>query len=281
MGKIRVKTLGDESQEREQKEKAKLRRDEKKAKKGKVEGVGLKGGERIAVVEGVELPETATAEGETPKEAKKARKAKVRVRSKRYQELRSLVDATKSYPLKNAIELVKKTAKTGFDGSVQMHININTLTLPKDKKTLSGMVTLPHGTGKKRVVVVADDELLERVSKGKIDFDVLVAHPSMMPKLAKVAKILGPRGLMPNPKAGTVNADPQKRAKELEGGEMQWKTEADQPIIHQVVGKASFEEKALEENIRALTKAVGTGKIAKLTLNATMGPGIKVDLTNL
>jgi len=164
---------------------------------------------------------------------------------------------------------------------VELHVNLNPLTLPKDKKSLNGSVNLPHGTGKKRIIAIADEALLEKVQKGVIEFDVLVAHPSMMPKLARVAKILGPKGLMPNPKNGTVSPTPEKRAKELEGGELNWKTEPDQPVIHQMVGKVAFEDKQLIDNIKALVNSINTSKIAQLSLNATMGPGIKVDVTSV
>jgi large subunit ribosomal protein L1 len=162
-----------------------------------------------------------------------------------------------------------------------MHVNINPAILTKEKKSLSGSVNLPHGTGKKRIIVIADEALIEQVQKGKIEFDVLVAHPSMMAKLARVARILGPKGLMPNPKNGTVTPTPEKRVTELAGGEINWKTEPDQPVIHQAVGKVSYTPDQLEENIRALVKVIGTGKIAKLTLSSSMGPGIKVATNSL
>lgn len=292
MGKIRVAKLGDEAQEKELKRRAEARRETKKSKKAKVEHVGLKGGERVAVVEGTEIKaeykklveevEKGQAAGEQGKEVekqgkKKAKKAKVRVRSKRYQEAAKLTDKTKLYPLSEAIELVKKTSLTKFDGTVELHINLNPLTLG-EKKDMRGTVALPHGTGKQVKVVVADDTILAEIEAGKINFDILVAHPSMMQKLAKVARILGPKGLMPNPKTGTVTDDPNKRAQELATGKVNFKTEPDQPIIHMTVGKVSFEDKKLAENIQVVLDAVGRGKITKATLSATMGPGVKVAL---
>ena len=270
MGKIRVKTLGDEAQEQAQANKTKKRREEKKAKKAHVKGVGLKGGQQITAMEGVELKtDTEITEAAEEKTAKKSRKVRTWVRSKRYQEVVALIDKTKLYPLTEAIELVKKTARVKFDPTVEVHINLNPATLPKEKKNLSG---------KKRVIAIADEILIERVQAGVIDFDVLVAHPSLMPKLAKIARVLGPKGLMPNPKNGTVTADPEKRVKELSGGELAWKTEPDQPVIHQSVGKASFSTSQLSENISNLVSSVSVGKILKLTLSSSMGPGIKVDL---
>lgn len=284
MGKIRAVAIGDEQEEKEQKRKAQARRQTKDSKKQKVEGVGLKGGERVAVVEGTDLnPEfkklVAEVEGgKTLEEAKKAKKhKKTRVRSKRYVEAASLVDKTKTYPLSDAVSLVKKTSLTKFDGSVELHVNLNPSSLG-EKKDMRGSVSLPHGTGKQVRVVVADDAVIADVTAGKINFDILVAHPSMMPKLAKVARILGPKGLMPNPKTGTVTEDTTKRAKELSTGKVNFKTEPDQPIIHLLVGKVSFEDKNLVENVDAMLDAVGRGKIAKATLTATMGPGVKVQV---
>lgn len=285
MGKIRVKTLGDEELEKEQQKEAKLRREAKKLKKDQsgekehVKGVGLKGGQQIKVMEGVETK--AEAESEAPEAKKKTKKIKVHEFSRRYKDLRTLVDRTKTYSLKDTIKLLKKTSNTRFVGTVEAHININPATLPKDKPSMSGSVVLPHGTGKKRIIAIADEALIAKVAEGKIEFDVLVAHPSLMPKLAKVARILGPKGLMPNPKNGTVTPDPEKRAKELSGGEISWKTEPDHPVIHQALGKVDFTEDQLTENIKTFVKSVGSGKIAKLSLNATMGPGIRVDVNTL
>ncbi len=286
MGKIRVATLGDTSQEKEQKRRAEARRQTKESKKQKVEGVGLHGGERVAVVEGTDIkPEfkklieevEAGERGDKGQETgdKKKKKVKARVRGKRYIEKASLVDKTKFYPLGEAVDLVKKTSVTRFDGTVELHINLNPASLG-EKKEYRGSVNLPHGTGKQVRVVIADDKVLAEVEKGTINFDILVAHPSMMPKLAKVARILGPRGLMPNPKTGTVTTDAEKRAKELSTGQVNFKTEPNNPIIHMAIGKVSFEEKQLTDNVNAMLDAVGRNKIAKVTLSSTMGPGIKV-----
>lgn len=292
MGKVRVAKLGDEDQEKKLAKRAEARRLTKKSKKplektrGKerVEGVGLKGGERVAVVEGTEIKDEykklveEVEEGKAPGEKKEPKKPKkARVRSKRYQEIAKLVDKSKQYPLSDALKLVKQTSLTKFDGTVELHVNLNPLTLG-DKKEMRGSVSLPHGTGKQVRVVIADDAVLAEVAADKINFDILVAHPTIMPKLAKVAKILGPKGLMPNPKTGTVTPDPEKRAKELSQGQVNFKTEPDQPIIHMSVGKVSFEEKKLEANVKAVLDAIGRGKISRATLASTMGPGVKVAL---
>lgn len=283
MGKIRVATLGTE-EEAEQKRRAEARRQTKKSKKEKVEGVGLKGGERVAVVEGGDIKpefrklveEVETGEASTEKKKSKKHK-KARVRGKKYQEATAQVDKTKLYPLPDAIGLMKKTSFTKFDGTVELHINLSAAGMG-DKKDFRGSVSLPHGSGKEVRVAIADDKILEDVAKGTINFDVLVAHPSMMPKLARVAKVLGPRGLMPNPKTGTLGEDPEKLAAGLSKGKVNFKTEPDHPVIHMTVGKVSFEDKKLSENITAVLDAVGRSKIAKATLAATMGPGIKLSL---
>jgi large subunit ribosomal protein L1 len=120
--------------------------------------------------------------------------------------------------------------------------------------------------------------VLKEIEAGKINFDILVSHPSMMPKLAKFARVLGPKGLMPNPKTGTVTEDVEKRVKELSHGQVNFKTEPENPIIHLLVGKVSFEKNQLTENINAIIGAVGKNKILKTTITATMGPGIRVTL---
>jgi large subunit ribosomal protein L1 len=265
MGKIRVATLGDESQEKEQKRKAEARRQTKQSKKEKTDDAPIVEG-------GLEATEDTGAEKKKSTKAKK-----VRVRSKQYVEKSSLVEKNKEYAMPEAISLVKQTSMTKFDGTVEIHINLNPQSLG-DKKDMRGSVSLPHGTGKEVKVVIADEAIISDIEAGKINFDILVAHPTMMAKLAKVARVLGPKGLMPNPKNGTVSPDPEKRAKELSSGQVNFKNEPDQPIIHMIVGKVSFEEKKLLENIQAVIKAIGTSKISRATLTATMGPGIKIVL---
>jgi len=287
MGKVRVATLGSE-EEKEQRRRADARRQTKKSKKEKVEGVGMKGGERIAVIEGAELkPEyrklvEEVEEGAAPKEKEKKakpKKAMLRTRSKRYQDAARLVDKKQTYALPEAVDLVKKTSLTKFDGSVELHINLNPNALG-EKKDLRGSVTLPHGSGKKVRVVIANEALIAAVAAGKIDFDILVAHPEIMSKLAKVARILGPKGLMPNPKDRTVTPEPEKRAAELSQGQVNFRTEPDHPIVHLSVGKVSFDGKKIRENVDAVLDAIGRNKIVKATLTATMGPGVKIDYSS-
>jgi len=285
MGKFRAGTLGDEAEEKEQKRRAQARRQTKDSKKSfgkaqdkqKDEGTATEGTdvkpEFKHLIEEVESGEA----GGDKKEKKQKKVVKVHVRSKRYQEVAKMVDKSKTYPLTEAISLVKKTSMTKFDGTVELHINLNPSAMG-DKTDMRGSVSLPHGTGKTVNVVVADDALIADIAIGKINFDILVAHPSMMPKLAKVARILGPKGLMPNPKTGTVTEDVEKRVKELSQGQVNYKTEPENPIIHIPVGKVSFEDKKLSDNISAMLTSVGHGKIVKATLAATMGPGVKLQI---
>ncbi|OGG01542.1 hypothetical protein A2Z33_00655 [Candidatus Gottesmanbacteria bacterium RBG_16_52_11] len=188
-----------------------------------------------------------------------------------------MFDRSKQYPLQEAVELVKKTSYSKFDGSVEIHINLNPLALG-DKTDFRGTVSLPHGTGKQVKVIEATEAVIAAIEAGKIEFDILVARPSMMSKLARVAKILGPRGLMPNPKTGTVTDEIDKRIKELSSGKVNYKTEPNNPIIHLHIGKVSFEEDKLSANIAAVIESVGRGKITKATLAATMGPGIRLQV---
>ena len=205
----------------------------------------------------------------------KAKKpAQVKVRSKRYQQLLKLIDRTKLYPLKEAVILVKKTSVSRFNGSVEVHINVK-------EAGQSGFVSLPHGTGQTKIIAIADDKLLAKLEKGVIDFDVLVAPPEMMSKIAKYARLLGPRGLMPNPKNGTITDKPKEKAKELEGGKTYFKTESKIPIIHQIIGKVDYKEEQLLENLKSLLIAVKPSLIRSAVIAATMGPGIKLDISEI
>ncbi|MBI2036290.1 50S ribosomal protein L1 [Candidatus Microgenomates bacterium] len=236
--------------------------------------------ERLSVV-GSQLSESgqpvdqSTGQQKTDHPATENRKQrtdnrKPRHHGQRYQNQLLQVDKNKLYPLSEAVSLIKKFNGVKFDQTVELHINTI-------EKGVSGQLTLPHGTGKKVRVAVATDDLLGKIDKGQIDFDVLLAIPSMMPKLAKVAKILGPRGLMPNPKNGTITDNPEKLAGELsKGNQLRFKTESQAPIIHLSVGKLSMKDEQLTDNIRAILTAIGPAKIKNVTLKSTMSPGIKL-----
>lgn len=268
MGKIRIKTLGDKDKELKQKKRDEARREGKKIAKLK-EKTDVKEAEVPAVEEKIEenIPSAAQDVKET---VKKDKPQKERVRSKRYQKAKSYLDKTRAYKFSDALKLVRKTSLAKFDATVELHIN----TL---EKGIKGNVTLPHGNGKKIKIAVVDDEILGQIEKGKIDFDVLISHPSFMPRLARLAKVLGPKGLMPNPKNGTISENPVEAAKKF-AGSMQFKTESDFPIIHTVIGKASFDDDKLEDNFKAFIKAVGTLKIRNVYLKSTMSPSVRVEI---
>lgn len=185
-----------------------------------------------------------------------------------------LVDKTKMYDLKEAIDLLKKICKTKFVSSVELHINTT-------EKGIKQKATLPFGTGKKVKVAVVDDQILKDIEAGKIDFDILIAHPSFMPKLAKLAKILGPKGLMPNPKNGTVTPDTEKAIANFSKGQIQIKTEADFPLIHQLIGKINMETKELTANIQTVIEAVKKNRIKTAYLSGTMTPSVKLDIAKI
>ena len=211
---------------------------------------------------------------EAPKKKEKAGKTKVR--SKKYQEVYALIDHTKKYDVSEAFELVKKTSLTKFDGNVEVHIRV----LGKSGKpeTLRGLFKYPHSTGKSIKVVILDDKVAAEIEKtGKAEADIYLAKPADMPKIAKLAKILGPKGKMPNPKSGTITNDPEKTKKDLETGQVEFKTDS-YGNIHQSLGKVSADSKILEENFQTLLAALPRDRVVSITLHATMGPGIKVQL---
>ncbi|OGH02254.1 MAG: hypothetical protein A2798_03770 [Candidatus Levybacteria bacterium RIFCSPHIGHO2_01_FULL_37_17] len=173
------------------------------------------------------------------------------------------------YSLSEGLEILGKVQRGKFDETVELHINTTV-------SGISGNVTLPNGTGKKTRVAIADDKLIAEVEKGVVNFDILVATADMMPKLAKVAKVLGPRGLMPNPKNGTITEKPEDVVKKYEAGQINFKTEAKNPIMHLTVGKMSFGTDKLSENIEAMISAVKKDNIVSIILKSTMSPGIKI-----
>ncbi len=221
--------------------------------------------------------------------------------AKRVKANSELVEKDKLYTPEEALELAKKTANTKFVGSVEVHVRTN-IDAKKTDQAVRGTVNLPFGTGKTKkvaafvteakekeardagAIVVGGEELIKQIKETeKTDFDVAVAEPAMMPKLAQIAKILGTRGLMPNPKTGTVGADIGQIVKEIAGGKVSFKND-DSGNVHQIIGKSSFEPAQLLENLKAFYQAVLQSKpatvkgqyISGITLNATMGPGIKV-----
>lgn len=214
-----------------------------------------------------EIKESVQTDDVEVKAEKKPAKAK-KVRGKKYQAVRSQLDKSKFYSSKEAVELVKKLSYSKFVGSVEAHVVVKEI---GDNVSLA----LPHSTGKTVKVTIVDAQVLSDIEAGKIDYEILVAHPEFMPKLARFAKVLGPKGLMPNPKNGTLTPNPELKKKELEAGKFNLKTEKKAPLMHLVIGKTDMSGADLVENVEALTKAL-KGKIVKLSLSPSMGPGIKV-----
>lgn len=222
-----------------------------------------------------EAPKTEETQEEVKEEVKKEepkkQPGKARVRGKAYQGAKTKIEPGKTYALTEAVKLLKETSFAKFGGSAEVHFVVN-------KKGLSGEVALPHFEVKSKKVEVATEETLAKLEAGKIDFEVLVATPAFMPKLVKYAKVLGPKGLMPNPKSGTITEKPEDAFKKFEKAGFSYKTESSAPIIHAVFGKVSQKDEELEANLIALIKAINAKNIIAGVIKATMGPAIKIDL---
>ncbi len=227
-----------------------------------------------AVAESTDLTEEAAEKTKSKKKAK-AEAPKKAAHGKKHQDSVALVDKNKSYPLAEALELIKKTSYSKFDGSVDLHVRLSAA--KKNEDAVRGTVTLPHGTGRERKVVVITDEMIAKIEKGWLDFDIAVATPAMMPKLAKLAKILGPKGLMPNPKSGTVTETPEKALEELKGGRVEFKADT-LGNIHQSIGKVSWADTKLTENLQAFVAALPKPRVKSVSVAPTMGAGVKVQL---
>jgi large subunit ribosomal protein L1 len=221
---------------------------------------------------------------------------------KRYQDAAKLIDRTRVYPVEEAVALAKETSNVKFDASVEAHLRLGVDPRHADQM-VRGTVVLPHGTGKVvRVAVFAQGEkaqdalragadevgaedLVKKIEAGWLEFDVAIATPDTMGQVGRLGRILGRRGLMPNPKAGTVTFDIERAVKEVKGGRVEFKVDKG-AIIHVSVGKASFEENQLAENLASLVDAINRAKPAgakgqylrTLTIATTMGPGIRVDI---
>jgi len=221
--------------------------------------------------------------------------------NKRLEALKKTVENGKFYKLEEAVSLVKKNASAKFDETVEIHVRLGIDPKQSDQQ-VRGTILLPHGTGRtKRVAVVAKGEkikeaqasgadavgaedLVEKISKGWFEFDVLVATPDAMKDLSRLGKVLGPKGLMPNPKSGTVTFEVGRTVKELKAGRMEFKVDAS-GIVHAAVGKASFPPEHLAANAQTILEALMKAKPAaakgnylrSVTLTSSMGPGIPVD----
>lgn len=224
---------------------------------------------------------------------------------KKYVEASNKVEKNKAYGVEEAVKLVKETSITKFDSSVEVAMNLN-IDTKKSEQQLRGSIVLPNGTGKsKKILVLAkgaaaaeakeagadfvgDTDLIDKIANENwFDYDTIVATPEMMPALGKIGKVLGPKGLMPNPKTGTVTTTPAKTVTDIKKGMVEYRADS-LGNVHGIIGKVSFDEKALSENltyfINTIIKSKPTtikGKFVKsISICTTMGPGIKIDLNS-
>ncbi|MCE7936675.1 50S ribosomal protein L1 [Candidatus Saccharibacteria bacterium CPR2] len=275
------------------------------AKAGKRSAKAIKEAEEKA---DKEARKAKSAQTEDEKSVKKApvqkTRSKLERRSKNYRNSAKKIDSNKYYNLSDAIALAAQTSTVKFDASVEIHLNLNADPKLADQN-IRGSLVLPHGTGKTmRVAVFApseeaaalknagadiagEDEVINLLSKENLDLDILIAHPKLMSQLARFAKLLGPKGLMPNPKSGTVTANLAKAVKEAKGGRVEYRVDK-QGIIHASIGKVSFKQDQLVENAKALINSIYSAKpasvkgalISSISVTSTMGPGIKVDVSS-
>lgn len=226
-------------------------------------------------------------------------------KSKKYEEALNKIEKGKLYSLEDAVKLVKETSISKFDGTVEIAVRLN-LDTKKNDQQLRGAIVLPHGTGKtKKVLVLAkgdaakaateagadyvgDVDMINKIEKENwFDFDVIIATPEMMPLLGKLGKILGPKGLMPNPKTGTVTMDTKKAVEDVKKGRVEYRTDS-YANVHAVVGKVSFDDNKLIDNVNAFMDVIIKSKpqaakgiyLKNVSLASTMGPGVKVDLSS-
>ena len=226
-------------------------------------------------------------------------------RSKKYVEALNKIDKTKAYTLEEAIKLVKETSIAKFDSSVELALRLNLDTKKADQQ-LRGAVVLPNGTGKtKRVLVLAkgaqaeaakaagadyvgDMDYIEKIEKENwFEFDTMSATPDMMPALGKIGRVLGPKGLMPNPKTGTVTMDTKTAVEDVKKGRVEYRTDS-YGNVHVLVGKSSFDADKLVENVKAFVSLIQKSKPAtvkgkyllNVAVSSTMGPGVKIDVTD-
>lgn len=226
-------------------------------------------------------------------------------RSKRYVSNLEKLDKNKAYSAIEAVKLVKETSNAKFDSTIEVAMNLN-LDTKKNDQQLRGAVVLPNGTGKtKRILVLAkgdqakaakeagadfvgDLDMIQKIEKESwFDYDVIIATPEMMPMLGKIGKLLGPKGLMPNPKTGTVTMDTAKAIEETKKGKVNYRTDSF-GNVHGIVGKASFNDAKLVENLKAFVEAIMKVKpstvkgayVKNVSISSTMGPGVKIDLNS-
>ncbi len=248
-----------------------------KKEQEKVKTTGLSGGERVTAVEGGRGKEPTAPNQSSSEESEhgsglKKRHVGQEKPGKKYQQAKKKIDKDKKYPVKEAVKLVKGVSITNFTGNLEAHLVVS-------KTGRLGEVDLPYFEGKEKKIAIADDKIIKKIEKGNIDFDVLLASPKWMSKLAKYGKILGPQGLMPNPKDGTLTDNPEKLKEKMGKKEtIKLETEKKHPVMHLVLGQLDQPQKELAANVEKLISYLGPKKIKKLVLAPTMGPGVKIKI---
>jgi large subunit ribosomal protein L1 len=275
--------------------------DKATAKAGKRSAKGVKEAEEKQAKEERKAhvaEEKAEAESK-PKQPVKPTRSRLERRGKNFRKAAELIEKGKTYKLGEALELATKTSPVKFDASVEVHINLSVDPRHADQNIRDNLV-LPAGTGKTVRVAVLDDSkvdgadlngvetILKALEKGEVNFDILIATPAQMPALGKYARLLGPRGLMPNPKSGTVTTDVARAVAEAKAGRVEYRVDTT-GIVHVAVGKVSFGTKKLEDNVRALFASIKGNKPASVKgtyvkavhITTTMGPSITVDISEV
>lgn len=264
------------------------------AKAGKRSAKSLKEAEEKQAKEERKVHAAEAAAEEKPKQPVKPARSRLERQGKKFQEAAKQVEKDKTYGLAEALELATKTSATKFDATVELHVNLNVDPRHADQNLRDNLV-LPAGTGKKiRVAAFADEntegadlsgieEITKQLDKGVMNFDILISTPQNMPKLGKYARALGPRGLMPNPKSGTVTTDVAKAIAEAKAGRVEYRVDST-GIVHLGVGKVSFGAAKLQDNVRAIFASIKSNKpnsvkgtyVKAIHLTTTMGPSITV-----
>ena len=296
-----------DGQETESKPSTESKSDKVAAKAGKRSEKSLKEAEAKQEKEErkAKTAEQKAEEDAKPKQIQKPARSILERKGKKFRKAAELIEKDKSYSMKEAVDLAVKTSPVKFDATVELHVRLGVDPRQADQN-IRDMVTLPAGTGKTiRVAVVADpdgvaaakkagadiaqgDEFLQELDKGTINFDILISTPSFMPKLGKYARVLGPKGLMPNPKSGTVTTDVAKAVTEAKAGRVEYRVDST-GIVHVGVGKVSFGNDKILQNVRALMDSIKQNKPASIKGNyvkavhvtTSMGPSVTVSTTEL
>jgi large subunit ribosomal protein L1 len=280
-------------------EAAEAKEEKTTAKAGKRSAKAIKEAEEKAAKEERKAHAAETADEDKPKQPVKPTRPRIERQGKKFQDAAKQIENAKIYSVSEVMELAVKTSPVKFDATVELHVNLNVDPRHADQNLRDNLV-LPAGTGKKiRIAVFADEnaegadlsgieEITKQLDKGVMNFDILISTPANMPKLGKYARALGPRGLMPNPKSGTVTTDVAKAVTEAKAGRVEYRVDST-GIVHMGVGKVSFGAKKLEDNVRAVFASIKANKpnsvkgtyVKAIHVTTTMGPSITVAINEL